>query len=45
MGNTTSILLAGFVVGYLVIERAFVIPPKFLPIYILFSAILVMMTI
>ncbi|MBI3810712.1 MAG: hypothetical protein HY283_00680 [Nitrospirae bacterium] len=45
MGNTTSVLMIGFVIGYLFIERIFVIPPKFLPLYILLSAIMVMMTI
>jgi len=45
MGNSTSVLMISFVIGYLVIERVFVIPPKFLPFYILLSAIMVMMTI
>jgi hypothetical protein len=45
MGNTTSVLMIGVVFGYLFIERIFVIPPKFLPFYILLSAIMVMMTI
>jgi hypothetical protein len=45
MGSTTLVLLIGFVFGYLIIERTFVIPPKFLPFYILLSALMVMMTI
>jgi hypothetical protein len=45
MGSTTTVLLVGIVIGYLIIEHTFVIPPKFLPIYILLSAIMVMMTI
>jgi len=45
MGNTPLVLLIGFVIGYLFIERLFVIPPKFLPFYILLSALMVFMTI
>ncbi|HTN44616.1 MAG TPA: hypothetical protein VMN77_12565 [Nitrospiria bacterium] len=45
MGSPTAILMVGLVVGYLVIERIFVTSPKFLPFYIIGSAIIVMMTI
>jgi hypothetical protein len=44
MGSTTSVLMISFVIGYLFIERIFVTPPKFLPLYILLSAFMVMMT-
>ncbi len=45
MGSTATVLMIGFVAGYFLIERIFVTPPKFLPFYILLSAIMVMMTI
>ncbi|HUK56983.1 MAG TPA: hypothetical protein VLY20_10035 [Nitrospiria bacterium] len=45
MGNTATILMVCLVLGYLIIEKVFVTPPKFLPFYILLSAIMVMMTI
>ena len=45
MGNTAILLMIGFVIGYLLIERIFVTPPRFLPFYILLSALMVMMTI
>lgn len=45
MGSTTTVSMICFVIGYLLIERVFVVPPKFLPFYILLSAIMVMMTI
>lgn len=45
MGNTAILLMIGFVIGYLLIERILVTPPKFLPFYILLSALMVMMTI
>jgi len=45
MGHTALLLMVSLVVGYLVIERIFVTPPKFLPFYIVLSAIMVMMTI
>lgn len=45
MGNTASVLTVSFVIGYLVIERVIVTPPKFLPFYIVLSAMMVMMTI
>jgi len=45
MGSSATILMVCLVLGYLFIERVFVTPPKFLPFYILGSAIVVMMTI
>jgi len=45
MGSSATILMVCLVLGYLLIERLFVTPPKFLPFYIIGSAIVVMMTI
>ena len=45
MESTAILLMIGFVIGYLLIERIFVTPPKFLPFYILLSTLMVMMTI
>ena len=45
MESTAILLTTGFVFGYLAMERIFVTPPKFLPFYILLSALMVMMTI
>jgi hypothetical protein len=45
MGIAATVLMICFVIGYLFIERIFVIPPKFMPFYILLSAIMVMMSI
>lgn len=44
METTPIILMAGLVMGYLLIERMLVTPPKFLSLYLLFSAILIVMT-
>lgn len=44
MGITATVLIICFIVGYLVIERVFVTSPKFLPFYIVGSAVAVMMT-
>lgn len=45
MGSVACILTVSLVIGYLVIERVLVTPPKFLPFYIVLSALMVMMTI
>jgi len=45
MGSSATILMVCLVLGYLLIERVFVTPPKFLPFYIIGSAIVVMMAI
>jgi hypothetical protein len=45
MGSSATILMVCLVLGYLFIERVCVTSPKFLPIYIIGSAIVVMMTI
>ncbi len=45
MGITATVLMICFVIGYIFIERIFVVPPKFMPFYILVSAIMVMTTV
>jgi len=45
MGSSATILMVCLVLGYLFIERVFVTSPKFLPFYIIGSAIVMMMTI
>lgn len=45
MGTTAIVVMTCLVIGYLFIEQMFVTPPKFLPFYIVVSAIMVMMTV
>ena len=40
MGTTPIMLLAGLVMGYVVIEQILVTPPKFFSFYIALSAVL-----
>lgn len=44
MGSSATVLMILLVLGYLLIERVFVTSPKFLPFYIIGSAIVMMMT-
>jgi hypothetical protein len=45
MGSSATILMVCLVLGYLLIEQVFVTSPKFLPFYIIGSAIVLIMTI
>jgi len=45
MGSSATVLMICLVLGYLLIERVFVTSPKFLPFYIIGSAIVMMLTI